>query len=281
MKTTFRLALCTLAIALFPAHAAENENEIRLGDVFNILLGAYNGAADVAAERGHPLAAQRLSQEDAARLERGLNHLQQELRGLVKADGTLDSQRAAELLNELQQLRGGNTRFDFVQAEEALRRAEREGNLGLDSVLGAVIGAGSAALSAEIGELKALAAEQMGSAPYRGDSVLVDLLKLVYADRELGSVDPAREEKAHQLIADVLARGQVSEARHEEIRKLLDAIGRPFKEDYKAWERGRDKIVRRELKAREMHDVIGMLQNKDLTPEQREQILRALQPDKK
>lgn len=280
MKQTFRIALCTLAVALFPAQAAENESEIRLGDVFNILLGAYNGAADVAEQRGHPFA-ERLSTEDAARLERGLNHLQEELRGLVQKDGTLDSKRAAELLNELQQLRSDGKRFDFVQAEEALRRADSEGKLGFDSVLGAVIGAGSAALSAEVGELKALAAEQMGTATYRGDSVLVDLLKLVYADRKLDDVDAAREEKAHQLLADVLAKGQVGEARYEEIRTLLDAIGRPFKEDYKAWERGRDKIVRRELKMREMNDVISVLQNKDLTPEQREQILRALQPSKK
>lgn len=243
MKPTFRIALCSLALALFPVQATENEHEIRLGDVFNILFGAYNGAADVAEQRGHPFA-ERLSTEDAQRLERGLNHLQEELRGLVRTDGTLDSKRAAELLNELQQLRSDGKRFDFVQAEEVLRRADSEGNLGFDSVL-------------------------------------VDLLKLVYADRELDSVDAAREEKAHQLLADVLAKGQVSEARYEEIRRLLDAIGRPFRDDYKAWERGRDKIVRRELKMREMNDVIGVLQNKDLTPEQREQILRALQPDKK
>lgn len=280
MKKIWHASLCSLGFALLPAQANENPDNIRLGDVLNILLGAYNGAADVAEQRGHPFA-ERLSAEDAARLERGLNHLQQELQGVVRADGTLDSQRAAQLLNDLQQLRGGQPTFDFVQAEEALRRAERNGNLTLEGVLGAVVGAGNAALSAEVAELKALADAQMGTAAYRGDSVLVDLLKLVYADRELNSVDPAREEKAHRLVADVLARGQVSEARYEEIRKLLDAIGRPFKEDYKAWERGRGKIVRRELKTQEMQDVIGVLQNKDLTPEQREQILRALNPNKK
>ncbi|MDO5091415.1 MAG: hypothetical protein Q4D61_07690 [Cardiobacteriaceae bacterium] len=274
-----RTALIALGLAAAPLHAADNSNEqeLRLGDVFNILLGAYNGAADIAEQRGHPFAAERLSREDAARLERGLNHLQHELQNLVKADGSLDSQRAAQLLNELQALRG-EPRIDFVKAEESLRRASNEGQLGFENFLGAVA---SAALSAEVGELKQLAAQQLGDTPYRGDTILLDLLKLAYADRELGSVDPAREEKAHQLLAHVIAQGHISETRYEDIRKVLGALGRPFRDDYKTWERARDNLVRRELKNREMQDVIGLLQNKELTPEQREQILRALQNDKK
>ena len=272
-----RTALYTLALAALPliAQPQSEEQPMRLGDVLGLLIGAYNGAAEAAEQGGHPLFAERLSEADTARLKRGLNQLQNELQGLVKDDGTLDSQRAAQLLNALQQLQGGETRFDFVKAEAALDRArKREDGALLDQFLNILASGGGAALTADVNQFKRLAAEQIGG-PHAVET-LVDLLKIIYADRELGSVNPAREQQAHALIAQTVQSGAVSTAHFEEIRKLLGAIGGPFKDDYKHWNKARDTLLRPAVDTGEINSIIKALQNKNLTPEQREQILRAL-----
>ena len=255
------------------AAAPQEESSMRLGDVLGILVGAYQGAADAAEKSGHTLFAEELDADDVAYLQRTLNHLQGELQSLVDKDGNVDTARAAEFLNALQQLQG-ETRFDFVRAEQALQRIEPR-DITLQAVLDALANPGSASLSAEVAQLKQLAGEQIGS--LHGEEALIDLLKIVYADRKLGSVDAEREARAHALVADILQQGSISEAHYMEIRKLLDAIGSAFKPDYKAWNKARDSVVRRELKREEMDSVLSVLHSKNLTPEQREQILRALQ----
>ena len=274
MKKTL-LAVSTsllLATAAYAQQQNADEKDVQLGDVLGILIGAYQGAADAAEKSGHSFLEEKLSPEEVARLQRGLNYLQSELQSLVDKDGKLDTARAAELLNALQQLQG-DTRFDFVKAEQALQRVER-GDLTLEGALNLLTNPESVALSEEVARLKRLAAEQIGASSDEG--ALVDLLKIVYADRKLGSVNAEREIRAHALVAEALQQGGMSEAHYGEIRTLLDAIGSPFKADYRAWNKARDNIIRRELKREEMTDVISLLQNKELTPEQREQILRAL-----
>lgn len=279
---TLRHSVCALMLAGAPFIATAQqtsehpETSMRLGDVLGLLIGAYNGAADAAEQGGYPLFEERLSEADAARLKRGLNYVQSELQSLVKEDGTLDSKRAAELLNALQQLQGGETRFDFVKAEAALERArhQKDGAL-LDQLLSAVGGAGAAALSADVAQYKRLAAEQLGGA-YRHDT-LVDTLKLVYADRKLDSVSETREAQAHALIAATMQQGGITREQYDEIRRLLDAIGGPFKPDYKAWRGAQESLLRPAVNSQEVNNIINALQNKTLTPEQREEILRALQ----
>lgn len=276
--TLLRHATCALLLASATCALAQNQEEqpMRLGDVLGLLIGAYNGAADAAEQGGYPLFEERLSQADAARLQRGLNYVQNELQSLVKEDGTLDSKRAAELLNALQQLQGGETRFDFVKAEAALERArhQKDGEL-LDQLLTALSSAGGAALSADVAQYQRLAAEQLGG-PYQHDT-LIDTLKLVYADRKLGSVSEAREAQAHALIAKTIEHGGIDQAQFEDVRRLLDAIGGPFKPDYRAWTRAQDALLRPAANSQDVNNILNALQNKTLTPEQREEILRALQ----
>lgn len=275
---TLRPALLTLALAALPAIAQTPppQEPLRIGDMLTLLIAAYNGAADAAEQGGRPLFHERLSPEETARLQRGLNYLQGELQNLVKADGSLDSKRTAELLNALQQLKGGEMHFDFVKAEAALdhARKQEDGAL-LDGILNVLTGASGAALSADVAQYRRIAAEQLGTATH--PDTLTDLLKLVYADRQLGTINENREAQAHALIAQIMQQGGISQNQFEDIRRLLDAISGPFKADARAWKGAQNTLLRPTIGAQEINGIIDALQNKQLTPEQREQILRALQ----
>lgn len=275
---TLRPALLTLALSTLPAIAQTPppQEPLRIGDMLTLLIAAYNGAADAAEQGGRPLFHERLSPEETARLQRGLNYLQGELQNLVRADGSLDSKHTAELLNALQQLKSGDMHFDFVKAEAALDHARKqEDGVLLDGILNVLTGAGGAALSADVAQYRRIAAEQLGTATH--PDTLTDLLKLVYADRQLGTINENREAQAHALIAQIMQQGGISQNQFEDIRRLLDAIGGPFKADARAWKGAQNTLLRPTIGAQEINGIIDALQNKQLTPEQREQILRALQ----
>ena len=127
MTRPLHTACCALALACLPALAADNtRDDIQPADLVHILIGAYEGAADAADRSGHPFGGERLSHEDLVRLEANVQQLQQGLRDITKADGSLDSDRIATLLNDLQDRRGESRTIDFVRALNTLRELEKQ-----------------------------------------------------------------------------------------------------------------------------------------------------------
>ena len=184
MTRPLHTACCALALACLPAIAADNtRDDIQPADLVHILIGAYEGAADAADRSGHPFGGERLSHEDLVRLEANVQQLQQGLRDITKADGSLDSDRIATLLNDLQDRRGESRTIDFVRALNTLRELEKQPDgFTLDSILNLFVGRDGSRSASNNG------------AP------LLDTLKLVYADRQLGSPDAAREAAARRLF---------------------------------------------------------------------------------
>ena len=137
MTRPLHTACCALALACLPAIAADNtRDDIQPADLVHILIGAYEGAADAADRSGHPFGGERLSHEDLVRLEANVQQLQQGLRDITKADGSLDSDRIATLLNDLQDRRGESRTIDFVRALNTLRELEEQPDgFTLDSIL--------------------------------------------------------------------------------------------------------------------------------------------------
>ena len=257
MTRPLHTACCALALACLPAIAADNtRNDIQPADLVHILIGAYEGAADAADRSGHPFGGERLSHEDLVRLEANVQQLQQGLRDITKADGSLDSDRIATLLNDLQDRRGESRTIDFVRALNTLRELEKQPDgFTLDSILN-------------------LFAGRDGSRSANNNGApLLDTLKLVYADRQLGSPDAAREAAAHRLINETLARGALDPARHAEIAGLLEKLGAPYRDDYQKWQATPPRIAVRPDTNTET-DILRQLEN--LTPAQRERILQIL-----
>ena len=238
MTRPLHTACCALALACLPAIAADNtRDDIQPADLVHILIGAYEGAADAADRSGHPFGGERLSHEDLVRLEANVQQLQQGLRDITKADGSLDSDRIATLLNDLQDRRGESRTIDFVRALNTLRELEEQPDgFTLDSILN-------------------LFAGRDGSRS------------------QLGSPDAAREAAAHRLINETLARGALDPARHAEIAGLLEKLGAPYRDDYQKWQATPPRIAVRPDTNTEA-DILRQLEN--LTPAQRERILQIL-----
>lgn len=257
MTRPLHTACCALALACLPAIAADNtRDDIQPADLVHILIGAYEGAADAADRSGHPFGGERLSHEDLVRLEANVQQLQQGLRDITKADGSLDSDRIATLLNDLQDRRGESRTIDFVRALNTLRELEEQPDgFTLDSILNLFAGRDGSRSASNNG------------AP------LLDTLKLVYADRQLGSPDPAREASAHRLINETLASGTLDPARHAEIATLLDKLGAPYRDDYQKWQAAPPRVAVRPG-TNSAEDILRQLEN--LTPAQRERILQIL-----
>ena len=259
MTRPLHTTCCALALACLPALAADNtRDDIQPADLVHILIGAYEGAADAADRSGHPFGGERLSHEDLVRLEANVQQLQQGLQDITKPDGSLDSDRIASLLNDLQDRRGESRTIDFVRALNTLRELEKQPDgFTLDNILNLFASRGSS---------------RSASASANSDTLL-DTLKLVYANRQLGSPDPAREASAHRLINETLARGALDPARHAEIAGLLEKLGAPYRDDYQKWQATPPRIAVRPDTNTET-DILRQLEN--LTPAQRERILQIL-----
>ena len=269
MTHTLRAAACAFALALLPATAAESDNnrdDIKPADLVHILIGAYEGAADAADRSGHPFGDERLSHEQLMRFEANFNQVQQGLQNITRPDGSIDGDRAAALLNELQDRHGDGRTIDFVRALNTLRQLEQQPDgLSLDNILGLF-----AAHKNDRSSTITIAND---------DNALPDLLKLVYADRQLGTPDPAREARAHRLIAETLASGDLSPARHAEIATLLDKLGAPYRDDYLKWQATPPRIA---IRPQSSTDTLEQLtrDNPDLTPDQRARIQQILREQK-
>lgn len=263
MTRPLHTACCALALACLPALAADNtRDDIQPADLVHILIGAYEGAADAADRSGHPFGGERLSHEDLVRLEANVQQLQQGLQDITKPDGSLDSDRIASLLNDLQDRRGESRTIDFVRALNTLRELEKQPDgFSLDNILNLFASRGSS---------------RSASASANSDTLL-DTLKLVYADRQLGSPDPAREASAHRLINETLASGSLDPARHAEIATLLDKLGAPYRDDYQKWQAAPPRVAVRPG-TNSAEDILRQLDN--LSPDQRERVLQILREQK-
>ena len=267
MTHTLRAAACAFALALLPATAAESDNnrdDIKPADLVHILIGAYEGAADAADRSGHPFGDERLSHEQLMRFEANFNQVQQGLQNITRPDGSIDGDRAAALLNELQDRHGDGRTIDFVRALNTLRQLEQQPDgLSLDNII--------AFLAAKKHDRSSTIAHD--------DNALPDLLKLVYADRQLGTPDPAREARAHRLIAETLVSDTLSPARHAEIATLLDKLGAPYRDDYLKWQATPPRIA---IRPQSSTDTLEQLtrDNPDLTPDQRARIQQILREQK-
>ena len=244
-------ACCALALACLPAVAADKaRDDIQPADLVHILIGAYEGAANAADRSGHPFGDERLSHEDLVRLEANVQQLQQGLQDITKADGSLDSDRIE------------SRTIDFVRALNTLRELEKQPDgFTLDNILNLFASRGGS---------------RSASASANSDTLL-DTLKLVYADRQLGSPDPAREAAAHRLINDTLASGSLDPARHAEIATLLDKLGAPYRDDYQKWQAAPPRVAVRPG-TNSAEDILRQLDN--LSPDQRERILQILREQK-
>ena len=263
MTRPLHTACCALALAYLPALAADNtRNDIQPADLVHILIGAYEGAADAADRSGHPFGDERLSHEDLVRLEANVQQIQQGLQDITKPDGSLDSDRIASLLNDLQDRRGESRTIDFVRALNTLRELEKQPDgFSLDNIL----------------NLFASRSSSRSASASANSDTLLDTLKLVYADRQLGSPDPAREAATHRLINDTLASGSLDPARHAEIATLLDKLGAPYRDDYQKWQAAPPRVAVRPG-TNSAEDILRQLDN--LSPDQRERVLQILREQK-
>ena len=263
MTRPLHTACCALALACLPAVAADKaRDDIQPADLVHILIGAYEGAANAADRSGHPFGDERLSHEDLVRLEANVQQLQQGLQDITKPDGSLDSDRIANLLNDLQDRRGESRTIDFVRALNTLRELEKQPDgFTLDNILNLFASRGS---------------NRSASASANSDTLL-DTLKLVYADRQLGSPDPVREAYAHRLINDTLASGSLDPTRHAEIATLLDKLGVPYRDDYQKWQAAPPRVAVRPG-TNSAEDILRQLDN--LSPDQRERVLQILREQK-
>ena len=248
-------ACCALALACLPAVAADKaRDDIQPADLVHILIGAYEGAANAADRSGHPFGDVRLSHEA------NVQQLQQGLQDITKPDGSLDSDRIASLLNDLQDRRGESRTIDFVRALNTLRELEKQPDgFTLDNILNLFASRGG------------------GRSASANSDTLLDTLKLVYADRQLGSPDPAREAYAHRLINETLASGTLDPARHAEIATLLDKLGAPYRDDYQKWQAAPPRVAVRPG-TNSAEDILRQLDN--LSPDQRERVLQILREQK-
>lgn len=252
-------ASCALALACLPVFAADSDkrDDIQPTDLVHILIGAYEGAADAAERSGHPFGEGRLSHDELARFESNFKQIQQGLQGITTADGSIDADRAAALLNQLQDQRGDGRTIDFVRALNKLRELDSQPNgLSLDNIL------------------NLFAAKTPHVAANNGDTLL-DTLKLVYADRQLGSANPAREADAHRLLDAALASGNIDPQRHAEIASLLGKLGAPYRDDYLKWQATPPRVAVRPQSSSDLIDKLTR-DNPDLTPDQRARILQIL-----
>lgn len=118
-KKLLRSAILAASLAFGSySHAADTAPK-NIGDALNILVGAYNGAAKAAAEN-NGTAVQSIDRNDLKPLEETLTRYQNELQGMVKDDGELDTQKLGRFLNRLQSENQGDISYDFAQALSVL-----------------------------------------------------------------------------------------------------------------------------------------------------------------
>lgn len=254
-----------------------------ISDALNILVGAYNGAAQAAAEN-NGTTAQTITRNDLQPLEQTLQRYQNELQGMTKADGELDTQQLGRFLNRLQKDNQGQVSYDFAQALRALNGLSPGDNpqqwldqrviselvgaaksealkqelgqaapyLGALLQLGSLMNdsmseemrANSAALSAEVQALKALA-ERYQAQPdlLRDVNMAVAQLKMLYADQALGNAhDKQAVDKAKATLTQLQKRvidarpHTVPQTTYDDLLALLDALGEPFAEQHQQWQ---------------------------------------------
>lgn len=218
-----RITFVTL-LSLTPLGYATDEAGSELGEVVNILVGAYNGAAQAAAQNDGTTA-QTIDPTQRQAFADILKRYQGELQGVVNADGQVDTQRLGQFLNRLQVEHNGKVSYDFGQALTALSKVSPEEGpqallnqhvitalvqsaqdqdlnrelseaapyIGTMLQIGSLLArqdkhaADSKALTAEINALKQLAERYQAQPDLTRQAAMVAAqLKLLYADQALG-----------------------------------------------------------------------------------------------
>ncbi|UJF25274.1 hypothetical protein L0B52_03750 [Suttonella sp. R2A3] len=267
-----RLALSALLVVT-PFSQAESQNSV--GDMINILLGAYNGAATAMAENTDS-EAQLLNKEDLSEVEALLEQYQGQLKALVKDDGSIDVLRLGHFLNRLQNEQQGNINYDFVQALKALQDyspsneprdilntqvvaqlVDAAKNEELNQQIGQVIpflsamlqmsetmsggGRQDAGFDAELAILRHLAEQASQPKLKHTAEATIAKLKILYADQRLGAYDAAAVEQSKKAL-NILYKQAIDNtgellpvATYDQIINLLEALGADFSHEREQW----------------------------------------------